>query len=156
MAVTTAPLVTPRAKESAVVRRATLRKQRGKVERATAWIVLFVSALGTIATFAGGWEPLIASIRALRPNWAAIAGGVGAQALLTFLEWHYYDVPLVSWPARFFDTILTALGYGPLVAALLIGILTTRNAPLPFQLAWGIIILVSFLIAYYPESRLVE
>jgi hypothetical protein len=159
MAVTSTPLNNPpvrSAKESAIVRRATLRKQRGKIERATAWVVLFVSVLGTIATLAGGWTPLITSIRALQPNWAAIVGGLAAQALLTHLEWHYFDVPLVSWPARLADTALTALGYGPLVVAALIGILAARGAPLPFQLAWCIIVLVSLLIAYYPESRLVE
>jgi hypothetical protein len=161
MPVTSTPLHSQSAsrvvgKESAIVRRATLRRQRGAIERATAWIVLFVSVLGTIAAMAGGWVPLIASIRALQPNWAAIAGGAAAQALLTYLEWHYFDVPTISWPARIADTAATALGYGPLVAAPLIGALAARDIPLPFLLAWCIILIVSLLIAWYPESRLVE
>jgi hypothetical protein len=143
-------------KDSAIVRRATLRRQRGAVERWTAFGVLFISVLGTVATLAGGWLPLIAGIRALSPNWAAIAGGAAIQALLTFLQWHYFDRPLVSWPARLADTVLTALGYGPLVVAALIAALAAREVPLPFYAAWGVIGLASLLTAWYPESRLVD
>lgn len=146
----------PAGKDSAVVSRAQLRRQRGKVERATAWIVLFVSVLGTIAALAGGWTPLIAGIISLRPQWSAIIGGAAIQALLTFLEWYYFDQPLVSWPARAFDAITTALGYGPLVIVSLVTFLVARGAPQAPYLAWGIIGLVSLAVAWYPESRLVD
>jgi hypothetical protein len=155
MAVTSTPLTRP-TKESAIVKRATLRRQRGAIERWTAWIVLFVSVLGTIAALAGGWVPLISSIATLRPNWAAIGGGFGIQVLLTFLEWHYFDVPMVAWPARIVDMLTTALGYGPLVLIGLVGALVARGVPYPLYAAWAIIGLVSLLIAWYPESRLVD
>lgn len=138
------------------MRRATLRRQRGAIERWTAWIVLFVSVLGTIAALAGGWTPLIASIIALKPNWAAIGGGFGIQVLLTFLEWHYFDVPMVAWPARLADTAATALGYGPLVIVSLATFVAAKGVPSPLYAAWAVIGLVSFLIAWYPESRLVD
>lgn len=161
MPVTSTPMASREAaptnrKESAIVRRATLRRQRGAIERTTAWIVLFVSVLGTIAALAGGWVPLIAGIIAFKPNWAAIGGGVGIQVLLTYLEWHYFDIPLVSWPARLVDTATTALGYGPLVIALLATLLASKGVPSPYNVAWAIIGVVSFLIAWYPESRLVD
>lgn len=62
-------------KESAVISRAQLRQQRGVVERWTAFVVLFISFLGTIVALAGGWPSFLASLRALTPNWAAILGG---------------------------------------------------------------------------------
>jgi hypothetical protein len=160
MAVTSKPLnngkAAQRGKESAIVGRATLRRQRGSIERYTAWIVLFVSVLGTIAWLAGGWMPLIAGIVTLRPNWAAIGGGFGIQVLLTFLEWHYFDVLMVAWPARLADTAATALGYGPLVIVGLTLFLASKGVPSPLYAAWGIIGLVSLLTAWYPESRLVD
>lgn len=147
----------PSRKESAIIRRSTLRKQRGTVERATAWIVLVLSVFGTVATLAGGWTPLIASIVARTPLWSAIIGGFAVQGVLTFLEWYYFDKPLVSWPARVLDTLMTMIGYGPLVLVPLVAILAAKLAPAQAtQAAWGIIGLVSLLIAWYPESRLVD
>lgn len=153
------PAEAPRAtlrKESAVIRRATLRRQRGTVERSTAWIVLFISVLGTVATLAGGWEPLVGGFLQRDPLWSAVVGGIAIQALLTFLEWYYFDQPMISWPARLGDTVLTALGYGPLVLIPLVSLLTARGVTGALYLAWLIIGVVSFLIAWYPESRLVD
>src|SRR6185295_4270171 len=96
------------AKESAIVSRATLRRQRGAIERWTAFIGLFVSFLGTIAALSGGWAALIGS-----PRVAPIVGGLAAQAFLTFLQRHYHDRPWLSRPSRVVDAALTALGYGP-------------------------------------------
>lgn len=155
MSITSKPIQT-RVKESAVISRARLRKQRGAIERWTAWVVLFVSFLGTVVVFAGGWGPFIASIVARQPSIAAIGGGIGAQALLTYLEWHYYDVRAISWTARIFDAATTALGYGPLCVAWLIAQLTARDIPQPFYVAWALLGLVSYATAWYPESRLVD
>jgi hypothetical protein len=109
-----------------------------------------------VAALAGGWEPLIKGIVTLHPNWAAIGGGFGVQILLTFLEWHYFDVPMVAWPARIVDTLATAIGYGPLVLVGLTAALASKAVPSPIYAAWTIIGLVSLLIAWYPESRLVD
>jgi hypothetical protein len=143
-------------KESAIIRRATLRRQRGSVERATAWIVLSLSVLGTIATLAGGWTPLIEGVVSRAPQWSAIVGGLALQIVLTFLEWYYFDTPIIAWPARTFDTITTMLGYGPLFSAPLLAFLIARGAPMAIYVAWAIIGLVSLAVAWYPESRLVD
>lgn len=138
-------------KDSAVVDRATLRRQRGTIERYSAFVLLFVSFAGTIAAFAGGWSALIAA-----PRIAPIVGGVVVQALLTHLQWHYFDQPHISRPARVADAILTALGYGPLLHAGLLSGLAGRGVPEPWYVAWGIIVGISYVLAWYPESRLVE
>jgi len=159
MPVTSTPLTSPTRpalKESAIIRRATLRRQRGAIERSTAWFVLVLSVIGSIAALAGGFVPLIAGIMTRAPQWSAIIGGFMLQVLLTHLEWHYFDTPLVAWPARMVDTLTTAIGYGPLVIAALSAFLLARGVPLPLYAAWGIIGIVSFIAAYYPESRLVE
>jgi len=143
-------------KASAITSRATLKKQRGAIERATAWIVLLVSFVGSIAVLHGGFAPMIDSLRAGHYNVGALVGGTIIQLVLTFLEWYYFDRFLISWGARVFDTATTALGYGPLFLAPLAAVLAARgveNALLP---AWGIIILVSLGIAWFPESRLVD
>lgn len=145
----------PKTKESAVISRAQLRQQRGAVERWTAWVVLFVSFLGTVVALAGGWESFIASLIVLRPSVAALAGGVGLQALLTYLQWHYYDYRMIAWTARGIDTAFTAVGYGPLVLVPLIAFVATWTT-YPLYLAWAIIGIASLVIAWYPESRLVD
>jgi hypothetical protein len=147
---------TQRRKESAVIRRATLRKQRGAVERASAWFVLLLSVIGSVAALAGGFVPLIAGIIGRTPQWSAIIGGLGLQAILTFLEWYYFDSPLVSWPARLVDTVTTAIGYGPLFLAALVAFLVEQDVAQAGYVAWGIIGGISFLVAYFPESRLVD
>lgn len=153
-----APLAskTARGKESAIISRARLRRQRGAVERNTAYVVLFVSFLGTVVAFAGGWPAFIASLQSLQPSVAAIAGGIGLQALLTYLQWHYFDKPPIAWAARGADTALTAIGYGPLFAPWLTMQLAARAVPESLYVAWAILGLVSLAVAWYPESRLVE
>jgi hypothetical protein len=143
-------------KASAVVGRATLRKQRGTVERATAWIVLFMSFLGTIVAFHGGWDVLIDSVVNRQPNIAAWLFGFGLQLFLTFLQWYYYDNRIVAWSARGFDTWFTAVGYGPLFLAPLMAFLVARGIESPLYFTWGMIGIASLLAAWYPESRLVD
>lgn len=154
MSVTSKPM--PARKESAVVSRERLRRQRGAVERYTAWVVLLVSFLGSVAAFYGGWPALVADLIALTPHAAPILLGIGIQALVTYLEWHYFDQPVVAWLARLGDAATTALGYGPLVVGGLAAQLTSQALPDATYPAWGIIGLVSLLVAWYPESRLVD
>lgn len=149
-------VVEGRRKPSAVIGRVTMRRQRGAIERATAWIVLFMSFLGTVVAFHGGWIPLIESIANWQPNIAAWSFGLALQGVLTFLQWWYYDRKMIAWIARGIDTWLTALGYGPLFLASLMAWLVARGIENPLYLAWGIIGLVSLLAAWYPESRLVD
>lgn len=143
-------------KESAVISRERLRKQRGAVERYTAWVVLLISFMGSVAAFYGGWPALIQDARDWTVHAAPIAIGIGLQCLLTFLEWHYFDRPLVAWLARLADAVTTALGYGPLVVDQLAAQLTSQALPDAHYAAWAIIGLVSMLVAWYPESRLVD
>lgn len=149
-------------KQSAVITRDRLKKQRGAIERFTAWVVLLVSFLGSIAALHGGWPPLIDSLTSLQPRWAPLLGGLAIQAGLTFLEWWYYDQRVVSWPARLIDTATTALGYGPLVVVGIARAIGPELAPgadpdvAYITVAWVIVGLVSLLVAWYPESRLVE
>jgi hypothetical protein len=145
-----------RGKPSAIVSRDRLRAQRSGIERAMAWLVLLVSFAGSIAALHGGFAPLIASVVLGPLNLGALLGGVLIQALLTFLEWYYFDRWSIAWGARGLDTALTAIGYGPLFVPPLLALLASRNAPSPLLLAWGIIVLVSFGVAYFPESRLVD
>ena len=138
-------------KDSAVIDRATLRRQRGAIERYSAFVLLFVSFAGTIAALSGGWPALIAA-----PRIAPIVGGIVAQAILTHLQWHYFDQPHISRPSRVADAVLTALGYGPLVQAGLMAWIASHSVPEPWYAAWAIIGGVSYLLAWYPESRLVD
>lgn len=143
-------------KDSAVVSRARLRKQRGAVERFTAWGVLFISFLGSIVALHGGWPAFLGSLAARQPNIAALLGGVLIQLVLTFLEWYYFDRPAIAWGARIADAATTALGYGPLVLAPMVFFLTSRGFETANTIAWAIIGLVSLGVAWYPENRLVD
>lgn len=137
-------------KASAIVSRATLDRQRGAVERWSALVVLVIGVLGTVVAFHGGWAPVLA----LHISAAALIGGLAIQGLLTYLEWYYHDLLLVAWGARVIDATLTAIGYSGLLALPLADLL--RDAPYPQHVAWAIVWLVSLLIAWYPESRLVD
>lgn len=143
-------------KQSAVVTRADLRKQRGSVERFMAWLVLLLSFVGSIVALHGGWPPFIASITAGPLNIGALLGGVIFQVVLTFLEWYYFDRILIAWGARLADTALTALGYGPLIVVPLTAWLATYAASGAAALAWFLIFVLSFAVAWFPESRLVD
>ncbi len=150
------PLPSAKTKESAIVTRAQLRRQRGAIERYLAWSVLFVSFLGSVVWLAGGWGPFLAGILALRPPVAAILGGIGIQALLTYLQWHYFDKKIIAIPARIFDAYTTAASFGPLFVPFLVSALEARGAPSPLYLAWAIIGFVAYGAAWWPESRLVD
>ena len=136
--------------------RDTLRKQRGGIERAAAWLVLLVSFAGSMATLHGGFAPMIESIASRQYNVGALLGGAIIQIVLTFLEWWYFDRPLIAGGARLVDAATTAIGFGPLFLAPLASFLHDRGLADPLLPAWGIIIVVSFAVAWFPESRLVD
>lgn len=140
------------AKQSAVWTRAQLARARGPVERATAWIVLVVSFIGTIVVFHGGWGPILAFAFSIR----AIVGGLLLQGLLTWLQWVYKHNRLLCWGSRVIDAGLTAYGYGPLFIVALVAYLAEREVPQPLYVAWLIVGLVSLAAAWYPEDRLVD
>lgn len=141
-------------KESAVILRAQLQRHRGKVERYSAWIVLFVSFVGSVVAFNGGWL----NVAALKISIAGTLAGLILQIALTYLEWHYYDKPAVAWGARSIDTITTAIGYGSLLLVPLVKYFEGKSVSTEgaILIAWLIIGIASFLVAWFPESRLVE
>lgn len=141
-----------RSKQSAVVTRAQIERQRGAVERVLAFVVLLLSFLGTVVAFHGGWGPVLA----FQISVAATGGGIALQIVLTWLQWSYRHVPLLRWSSIAVDTALTALGYGPLVVPWLGVQLAARGVGGSLYVAWAIVGLASFLPAWYPESRLVE
>jgi hypothetical protein len=143
-------------KASAIVTRDRLKKQRGLIERSMAWLVLLLSFLGTIAALHGGFVPFAATLSSGRLNTTALLGGILIQLVITFLEWWYFDRPSIAWGARLVDTGITAVGYGPLLITPLMLLLYNQGVADPQLLAWGLIILFSLGIAWFPESRLVD
>jgi hypothetical protein len=145
------------------IRRADLERTRGPIERASAWLVLFGSLLGAVVTFHGGWAALFA-----QPSIGRIAAGVVLQLVLTWLQWSYYHNLVISWPARGVDALTTALAYGPIVHGDIAGWFVSGGAgtePVlaglgPYSWAassaWLVIYLASLVVAWYPESRLVD
>ena len=143
-----------RRKESAIISRATLDRQRGAFERLMAIVLLFVSFAGTIAVVSGGWAALISA-----PRIGAIAIGVAIQIGLTAAEW-WYGYGRGPWRYRLAlsaDTGLTVGGYGPLLApALAVYLATHIGTDWALPLAWAILVLASFWLAWYPEHTLIE
>lgn len=151
-------------KQSAVISRDTITKKRGSVERASAFVVLALSFVGSMVALAGGWGALANGTASL----GGAAMGMLLQIGLTWAQWGYGDVVPIAWPARAIDAGLTAWGFGPLFAAPIQAALAAGGAStmpanaLGFTLepasasAWAIIYVVSLLIAWYPESRLIK
>lgn len=153
MTVESKPLERKR-KESAIVSRATLDRQRGAFERTAAIGILFFSFAGTVAALSGGW-----SVLATAPRLAPIAGGIALQAALTAAEW-WYGSGRGRWRYRLaltIDAALTTIGYGPLIVPVLTPSIAARGAgDMASPLAWITVGVVSFLIAYIPERLLIE
>lgn len=145
---------TPMGKRSAIVRRATLDQQRGAFERFMAIGLLFVSFAGSIAALSGGWSALIAT-----PRPGTIAAGFAVQCALTAAQW-WYGAGRGQWRYRLallIDTALTAIGYGPLLALWLIPYVVSKGAgESATMIAWGIIVIVSALLAWFPEKTLID
>jgi len=143
-----------RSKQSAIITRAQLDKQRGAFERFTAVGILFFSFAGTIAAFSGGWTALRSEL-----HLAPIIAGIATQLALTAAEW-WYGAGRGAWRYRLalcIDSALTTIGYGPLIVPWLALYLTTRGmGEMASPLAWGLIGVVSFLVAWYPERTLID
>jgi hypothetical protein len=141
-------------KQSAIVSRATLDRQRGAFERLSAFVVLFFSFAGTIAALSGGWTALRTN-----PQIAPILGGIAAQGIFTVVEW-WYGSGRGPWRYRLAlcaDSALTALGYGPLIVPWLSGYLADKGlGELAVIVAWCIIGAASLAIAWYPERQLID
>jgi hypothetical protein len=142
------------AKQSAIVSRATLDRQRGAFERLSAFVVLFFSFAGTIAALSGGWGALRSD-----PQLAPIFGGLALQGILTVVQW-WYGAGRGVWRYRLSlcaDSALTALGYGPLIVPWLGAYVATKGAGAAAEpLAWAAVGIVSMLVAWYPERQLID
>lgn len=151
MAVQNKPL---RSKDSAIVSRAALDRQRGAFERLMALGILFFSFAGTIACFSGGWVAL-----ATTPRIAPIAGGIGTQIALTAAQW-WYGAGRGRWRYRLallIDAVLTTLGYGPLIVPWLTPYLAGKGVgEVAEPLAWIVVGVVSLAVAYIPERTLID
>lgn len=151
-------------KDSAVFKRATIRKRRGKVERGAAWIILVLSFVGSMVAFGGGWGKVVT----LSPSLAGLGAGFLLQAVLTWLQWAYPDDWRLSWTSRGIDAATTAAGYGPLFYAPLYAWIVAQGAsakPVPVSYwsivpavlgTWAILWLVSLFPAWYPERTLID
>ena len=141
-------------KDSAIVSRDALDRQRGAFERLTAAGLLFVSFAGSIAALSGGWAGLIAD-----PRPGAIAAGVAAQLALTAAEW-WYGKGRGPWRYRLalcVDTALTGIGYGPLIIPWLTTYLAAHGVgSASTLLAWAIVGIASAALAWYPEWVLID
>lgn len=141
-------------KQSAILTRAMLDRQRGVFERFSALAVLFFSFAGTVAALSGGWEVL-----ARAPHIAPIIGGLVAQTALTAAEW-WYGARRGPWRYRvalLIDTGLTTAGYGPLIVPWLGAYLTARGADWAGEpIAWGVAALIAAGVAWYPERTLID
>ena len=145
---------TTKRKQSAIVSRATLDRQRGAFERLSAFVVLFFSFAGTIAALSGGWTALREN-----PQIAPILGGVALQGIFTVVEW-WYGSGRGPWRYRLAlcaDSALTALGYGPLIVPWLGAYLAANGAgEAGGVLAWVAVGIASLLVAWYPERQLID
>lgn len=141
-------------KESAIVSRATLDRQRGAFERMSAIGILFFSFAGSIAALSGGWSALRSE-----PRLAPIAAGIAIQVTLTAAQW-WYGAGRGRWRYRLalaIDAALTTVGYGPLIAPPLAGYFAAKGlADMATPLAWIVVGGVSLAVAYFPERTLID
>jgi hypothetical protein len=102
----------------------------------------------------GGWGPILS----LQLGLAATLGGALLQTVLTWLQWAYGH-RRTSWPylaGLGTDAGLTTYGFGPLLVPIAAPILAARGIPEAQLVGWFIVGLVALLLAWYPESRLID
>ena len=143
-----------RRKESAIVSRATLDRQRGAFERFAAFALLLLSFAGTVAALSGGWTALRTA-----PRLAPIVGGIGLQLALTATE-YWYGAGRGHWRYRValcVDAALTTVGYGPLFVPWIAPYLAARGAgELALVLAWALVGVAALALAWWPEKTLID
>ena len=136
----------PTRKQSAILTRAQLDKQRGAFERFSALGLLFFSFAGTIAALSGGWTALRSD-----PHPAPIVGGITLQLTLTAME-YWYGAGRGAWRYRValcVDAALTTVGYGPLFVPFLAPWLASHGlGEMAAPGAWLIVAVAAFLLAW--------
>lgn len=142
-----------RSKRSAIVTQSSLNETRAHFERAIGLLLLVLSVAGSVIAFNGGWE----NIRAGHWSVAGILAGAGVQLACTMIEWFYrtrrsggqYLIAL------FVDAGTSVVGFGPIFHDRLAARIPVAD-DLASWLAWGIIGALALLLAFVPESALID
>lgn len=141
-------------KQSAILTRAQLDKQRGAFERFSALGLLFFSFAGTVAALSGGWTALRTD-----PRLAPIVGGIALQLALTAGE-YWYGAGRGPWRYRValcIDAAFTTVGYGPLFVPFLTTWLIGHSlGEMAAPAAWLIVAIAAFVLAWWPEKTLID
>lgn len=151
-------------KDSAVFTRDDIHRSRSTVERAIAWVILFLSFVGSMVAFGGGWVAVVT----FKPSLAGLGAGFVLQLVLTWLQWAYPERKSLAWTSRGIDAATTAAGYGPLFYGLVSELLLSQGASaetinvIGFPVVpavvgtWCILWLFSLFPAWYPEYILID
>lgn len=154
-------------KDTAVINGAKLRRMRTPLERLVGFALLFGSILGNILAFNNG------RLSPITPT--AIGLGVGAQALLTLLQWVYCPhgrglmghVATLKWQylaSVAVGTGLSIVGYATVLYAPALRVFspiprlqfTLAGISGPILATWLLITVVSLVIEVIPENILVD
>lgn len=140
---------TVKQKRSALLNGKRLEAAQPLFERTVGMVLLTISFAGSMALLQGGWQfPL---------NPVGLIAGFVLQVLLTAVEWMYRRQRL-SWQyfgALTVDAALSIGGYSILLMPLLMRVLPFGEA-LNYYSSWGIIGIGAVVLAFLPESILVE
>lgn len=137
--------IRPRRNQSAILSRRALKRTGPWFERLVAVILLAGSYAGTMIMCSGG----------LPVNLLGAAVGAGIQSLCTYIEWTYHDEWKSSiwlWIAVIADIGSTMGGYGPLIYDSIQALMPTMGG----VVVWGIIGLISVMVAVVPETILID
>ena len=167
---TTPPQSTVRSvpiKDTAIVNGARLRRMRTPLERLVGFSLLLGSVLGNVLAFNGG--------KLLPLEWIALGAGIGAQIVLTALQWVYKPhghgvfgaVATLKWQylaSVATGTGLSIVGYAAVLYAPALRVFlpmprlhfAVMGISGPILATWALITVVSLVIEVIPEHILVD
>lgn len=149
-----------RRKDSAMLSQAQIDRARPGIERSFAWVLLALSFTGAVAALHArppdfdGVRPLLQG----QIDPVLVAAGVGLQGGCTLIQWLYRKRR--SWlraAALTVDAVSTAIGYAPLALPMIATALAlVASADTASWGAWIVLVVASFVLAFIPESVLID
>lgn len=135
------------------IRRADLIARRAWFTWYAAWVLFALGWAGTVVAGNGGWGNVLSGKFSLAGTIIALL----VQSGLTYSQWCFPDHKVMVYVSRFIDAGITAWGYYSLVGVHLQSLVRSFGVDISTSLyvSIGIVYLVSFIPAWYPEKRLV-
>ncbi len=149
----------PPGKPTAIVARATIERAATTAQRCGALGLLFMSVLGSVLAFNGGWKSVEWPAFWQGLNQLAAVLGIGVQSWLTLMQWHHrhHKRSFAYLSHLAIDACLTYVGYAALLVPLFANGLANAGVEVGVDAQSRVLVgIIAIAIAVIPETTLVD